>query len=212
MAGANPVVGDILEIEVVCQMGNQVGLNIFHYQVTAAVPPNPALLDIADAVDNLLAIPYKNVLNNFAGYRGVGATNLASPRTLQYSSVTRAGNGTAGATALPTQVRGILSWYAGLAGRSFRGRSYIPFPPQLAADGAGQPTVSYTTLLSAIRNAVLGPITVTSGGGSCTLKHGIYHRKASVPFLSQTVFAFTRAKFATQRRSGMYGHANTLPF
>jgi len=212
MAGANPVVGDIVEIEVVIQVGSQIGVNLHHYLVGAATGPNPSLLDIADAVDNIIAVPYKNAISTFATYKGVGATNLSGARTLQYTSVTRAGTGSGGSTLLPTQIRGLISWYGGLAGRQYRGRTYVPFPSQTAEDVSGNPTGAYTTVLGILRNAIFTPITVTSGGGSCTLRHGIFHRKAPVPYLSETVFAFTRNKFATQRRSGAFGKTNTSPF
>lgn len=212
MPGTPPAAGDILEAQVLTADANQIGENILHYYVSTTVTPIPSLQLICTTLDGTWATPYKNVLNNNATYRGVGLSNITPPRSQQVVSNANAGPGTAGANALPTQVRGLISYYGFNAGPRYRGRSYICFPSQNGSDSSGNPTAAYVTLLGVLRNIFLGPITIVNGAGACTLSLALYHRKDMPPSATLVSTAVARNRFATQRRSGAYGRANVPPF
>ena len=212
MPGTVPVVSDILECEVLTAFSNQIGVNILHYNVRTVVNGGVSLQFMANQYDSLIHANYKNVICNQATYRGIGLTNVTAPRTQQAVATANAGVGSGGANMIPTQVRGLISWYSNTAGRRFRGRTYIPFPPVNGATSAGDPLAAYVTLLDAVRVIMLGPLVFTSGANSTTLALGIYHRKDVPPTASDVAISVTRNRFATQRRSGAYGRANNPPF
>ncbi len=132
-------VNDILRIKTFCFQPPQVGINIRFAIVTSVVGViNTA--DVAAVYDGLVQGPYKALLSNPSTYVGVNCQRIF-PGTPTFPAGTQvsAGVGTAGATALPAQVSGIITTQTGLAGRKFRGRSYIPFPA--TADSTGTPPV-----------------------------------------------------------------------
>jgi len=192
--------------------GNQIGVNILHYLVRTAVAPVPSLQQCANTLDLAFNGPYKQVLNNTSTYRGVAVANVSGLRTTQFIANTNAGGGVAGVASLPTQVRGMLSYYTQLAGPRYRGRTYIPFPPTNAGDANGMPTGAYVTFLGILLAAMFGPIVVPNGAGSVSLALGVAHRVAGVYTISEVVTAYARARFATQRKSGAYGRPNINPF
>lgn len=212
MPGIFPTAGEVVEFEILTAISNQVGQNMVHFGVQTTTSGGASLQEIANAYDLRVATPYKSVMSTNATYRGVGATNLATPRSRQYFSITFAGPGTYGADLIPTQVRGLLSWYADAGGKAQRGRTYLPFPARSAADPTGIPTGAYLTAANAVRDAISPAITVVGAGGSTTMRMIIYHRPPTILGQSVVVFAFTRTRFATQRKSGAYGRTNSPHF
>jgi len=212
MPGTTPVVSDILELNIVTAHTNQIALQALHYRVMTVAGTGRTLQAMASSIDALLHINFKNIIANPVTYRGVSLTNLTAPRSQPAISTANAGVGTGGASLAPTQVRGLISWYSNLAGRRYRGRTYLPFPPTTAITVDGDPTAGYVTLMDTVRTILQGPLTFTSGADSTTLALSIYHRKDIPPTASDVVSGVTRNRFATQRRSGAYGRANTPPF
>jgi len=212
MPGTTPSVPDVIECQVLSAFQNQIGLNVLHYWVSSTSGTGVTLQFMATQMDALLQANYKNILCNQATYRGVGMTNLASPRSVQAVSAANAGPGTGGANMAPTQVRGLISWYSNLAGRAYRGRTYTPFVPANGVQTDGSPLPAYVTILDAVRVILAGPIVFTSGANTSTISLAIYHRRPLPATFSAVTLSITRNKFATQRRSGQYGRANTIPF
>lgn len=212
MPGLTPIVGDIIETQVLTSFGNQIGLNVLHYRVATVVSGGTTLAAAAAVLDLGLHAAYKNAICNQATYRGIGMTNLAAPRSVQTVSQGNLGVGTGGANMSPTQVRGLISWYSNLAGRRYRGRTYIPFVPTNGVTAAGDPLAAYVTIMDAVRAVLQGGFTVTSGAPSTTYVLAIIHRNDNPLSASDVVLGVTRNRFATQRRSGAYGRANTPPF
>ena len=212
MAGMYPVVGDIVEQRVVCALGNQVAMNIFHYGVGAITSGGASLLEMATAMDALLAPLYKDLMDVAATYRGVGMTNVIVPRTIEYVSTAGIGFGTQAGNSIPTQVRGLISYQGNAAGPRNRGRQYIPFPSVTALTASGLVSTTYSTSLTNLR-AVLSVTRIFIGAtGNTTVFPVVAHR----PFLpsnwSTVTQMFARTKFGTQRKSGAYGRPNTAPF
>lgn len=212
MPGIFPTPGEVLQAQVVCSILGQTGQNILHWSVQTTTTGGASLQEIANKIDTNVAASYKAILSVAATYRGVGVSNTATPRSRQYFSVANAGLGSYGADLMPTQVRGLISWYADAGGRANRGRSYIPFPARSASDPTGLPTGAYLTALVNLRNAIFAPFTVTGSGGTTDLRMCLRHRPPVLIGPSIVVFAFARSKFATQRKSGAYGRSDSPPF
>lgn len=213
MPGNTPAAGDVLECRVVCAaLGQQIGMNVLHYGVRTTISGGCTIQEFVNGLDTDLAPFYKNLISSNALYRGIGAANLIPPRTTEFSSIANAGVGTAGPNLLPTQVRGLISLYTPLAGRSNRGRVYIPFPPTNGATVDGDPTAGYVVFLGALRNRLIIPITIVGAVGTSTFEPMIRH-KVGGPFAATVITSgIARSRFATQRRSGAYGRQNQIPF
>jgi hypothetical protein len=212
MPGVTPVGADTVEIELLTAALGQTGVNILHYNVRNITNGGCTLQEIANSYDNLVQAAYKNAICNQATWRGVGATNLTGVRTTQFYSNVNNGIGTGGANMTPTQVRALISWYAGGAGPGNRGRTYIPFVPLNGVTASGDPLPAYITILTTLELILGGPIVVVVGTRTTTLDLMIYHRPPSVAPFSLVTRGVVRARFATQRRSGAYGRVNVPAF
>lgn len=212
MPGNFPSSGDILECLIVSTANAQMGLNVIHFRTVTVVGTGVSLQEIAIRIDTNLSATYRNALSTSATYRGVGVMNITLPRTTLFTGTAGAGFGTGGSGLAPTQVRGLISWYASLAGPRYRGRTYIPFPSLGSVNSDGNPLASYVTAIDAIRALLLAPFTVTVGANSTSFELAIVHR-GDVPITANPVVtSVARTRFATQRSSGSYGRANVPPF
>lgn len=212
MPGINPVVSDVVEVLNLCSAGFQTGQNTLHYAVSGVTGGGLTLQQIAIQLSLVFAPLYKALMPSGANFRGVGATNLAAPRSQQFFDVTGFGPGTFGTTLVPTQVRGVIAYYSTLAGPKNRGRSYIPFPPTTAVATDGSPLPSYLAALTNLRTAIAGISTLTVGGATTTLFLVIAHKPHTPGNWATVVATYGRSKWGTQRRSGMYGRQNVPPF
>jgi hypothetical protein len=201
-------IGDIYKVRFACMLGSQLGLNIRHYR-TVAEPLGPVPVSaIADAFDFEFAPLYKPLLVDNAEYLGVGVQLIVpAPPQLESFVVIRRGFGLAAGDPLPTQVSGLISLRTAFAGRRFRGRSYIPFPPEIYNDETGTPTAPYNTALAALALEQTQELTVTFVLQSTTLRPVIFHRTTSTS--TDVTAAIPRDGWATQRRRGIFGRANT---
>jgi hypothetical protein len=221
MAANALAVGDILEVITVIATLDQIGEIVWHAQVSALVAGTPTDFSVAFYVDAQLQAHWKPILSNQCTYRGVSCRILNRIPTLaaNYQNA-NAGLGTAVGFSLPKQTCGLIKWTTGNAGRAFRGRSYIPFPPATFDGADGTPTGPYLAALTANQGPFWGsgPVNVTEGGNIGTIVPGIYHRKAALvpPPLARTITPISnfvvRPLWATQRRRGDEGRKNLAPF
>lgn len=202
---------DILSLQVICNNVEQTSFNTFHYIITATAPPAPFVSDVGVAFDTLMAPLFKACMSANSVYEGVRAQKIAPlPVTAQALISAHTGAGTAGGNDLPRQTAGLISWKTDLAGRGFRGRTYVPFPSSTFLTPGGHTTAGYQTAVLAIANAAIGFTAVAAGGGSCGLLLGVYHRKTLTitPIVSP---ARVRLFWATDRRRGDFGRPNVSP-
>lgn len=208
------LVTDALKVTVWTQQGAQACENIFSYVISPTFTAGVTDVNVATAIDTAAQSFYKALMNNNASYRGVTVSYWnVTPLPLTEESNAFTGAGTAGATALPTQCRGILRRLTNYSGRAYRGRIYFPFPSTAHDSGTGTPLAAYETLMQSCVTAISPPagLTVTGGGGSATLFPVIWHRKNgnfSYIILHETVLT----GWGTQRKSGGFGRPNTPPF
>lgn len=207
-------VGDVVQFQVWCTDAEQASVNSMHYEVIATGPTPATDLDAATEFDSLIETNYKQLIVNSATYNGVLArikNRLPLPAPVTVNA--NAGAGTAGATGLPRQAAGLLSFHTSLAGARGRGRIYLPFPSTADNQGGGGVTAGYVTKLDALWSAIEGTVLVNSGGRTASLLFVVYHQKgtgspATFPITSHV----SSHGWATQKKRGSFGRANASPF
>lgn len=212
---ANPLaVGQFLRGAVVCQNNEQTSFTTFWYSVNAVNPPAPEDEDFALALDAIMAPKFKAVMPAASSYLGVlGQIVWPLPVRVAQKITASAGAGTAGGNVIPRQCSGLVSWRTNLAGRSQRGRDYIPFPSTTFLTAGGHATGPYGTALDSIAFGAISLVTILPGGvgpGSATISLGVYHRKTHTLTPVQTWTS--HLNWATTRRRGDFGRPNSSPF
>jgi hypothetical protein len=216
------VVGDFLEWTIVTHLNDQVGINVFHARVAAPLGGTPNDVDTLSGLDNLAAPIWKALMCTPTIYRGsmLRIIRAGAP----FAPVVYTGNsgtGTFAGSPGPSQARGLISWQTAFAGRSYRGRTYLPFPGQGANTADGLPNNGYLGALSAVITMITtNPLVITASGQTTRLIFGIYHRRAPKPpattplagTMTDIVAGRRSLQWATQMRSGSYGRPNPLPF
>lgn len=203
-------VGQKLSAKIYTLDGNQVAINTLHYDVTAVGGTPATDQDFSDQLDAALAASFKALLNNGAAYRGLLCQIIAPlPVIVAVQTTSSAGIGTAGVTALPKQCSGIISYYTALAGRANRGRVFIPFPASSDDTGDGVPIAGYVTRLNTLNAAIRSFSAIATGGRTATVVFGIYHRSSRT--ITPVISSVNQPKWATQRKRGSYGRANSTP-
>jgi len=210
---------DVVIARVWCSDEEQASVNTFCYQCTEIAFSDATDDEIATDLDTLLSPLYADILNTSTKYNGVQVYklngNLNGTPYQPGVSVAGATFGTVTGLGLPRQTCGIISWNTSLTGRRYRGRTYLPFPPSGFDSGQGFPSTpaitAYYNIASAIRNYVLTSMT------GATMEQQLYHRGRQystppIPGQITPMRAWTNpAKWATQRRRGSYGRANSSP-
>jgi len=191
-------VGDVVEGKIYCAAPGDIGINVRHYKVTnvtGVVRPQ----DIVDLYFGYFDTAYANVMPTNCEVNSASLQKIFPlPKEDAAASTVAATPGTIADDLLPRQTCGIITLRTGLAGRKFRGRVYIPFPPENANDGAGQPTPAYLTLLDAIATLHDDIITFAVGLTTISLVPVVFHRLTGT--YDQIFTAVTRPRWATQRR------------
>lgn len=202
---------DIYRVTVGTYWGFQVGLNVTHWRVSIIVGAQPGDPIIAAAFDAGFAGVYKTLMHAQATYYGVRVQKI-EPQPVLFPAVSanNSGIGTAGAAGLPSQNSGLVTFRTPYAGRSFRGRLYMPFPAeQDNVDATGRPTNGYITNLNALANFYRTPLVAQLAGNSVTLELGV--RGRSIPSFIVVNAHVVRPFWATQRRRGDFGRPNVIP-
>ena len=203
--------GQVLQVRHVVMLNNQVGQIIRNYRVNAVTLVAPNDLDAAAWLDGIAAPLIKALCTSGATYRGTGVQIIQPlPRLQEVHSTANQGPCVVAGGPLPTQTSGIISLYTNLAGRSGRGRVYVPFPSTNNLDANGHPDILYGPPLSNLAAYLIAGQTVPTLGGSANLVPVIYHR--STGGTTDLTMSVIHNKWATQRRRGDYGRTNVQPF
>lgn len=208
---ATIAVGDIYQVRIVTALGSQLGEMIMHYECTAVAGTSSTDSALAVLIDAAAAPLVKPLLTNAASYQGVGVQRIfPTPRLREVVVTTGSGGGTGGASALPSQVSGLIKKVSATAGRSSQGRNYVPFPDESQNQASGIPAPAYVGDLFALGNSMIGPFTPGGGGNTATLKQVIYNRiNGGTAEVTEVIPA---GVWATQRRRGDFGKSNIIPF
>ncbi len=206
----NVVTGNIIQFRVWCLDSEQASVNTFNFTAGTLVGGPITVQNCVDAFNALIAPLYKPILTSVATYRGVqGRVINRLPLETEDFTIASSGAGTGSATPNPRQVAGITTWVTGFAGPGHRGRTYWPFTPADADSAPGEPSGAYKTNAGTLSLAITSFASVTSGGSSIALQHGLKVKAGPllIPISGYTV----QPKWATQQRRGSYGRANTSP-
>jgi len=202
-------VGDKLEVVLVCRLGGQDGLIVRHYDVQAITGASLDISQVPDTISTDLGGPLKACMSDQAEYRGVRVRRLAPGATDVFTSALGNGPGTSASDVLPTQASGLISLRTGFAGRSKRGRAYVPFPSEAFNDADGHPTAAYKGLLNTFGTALRTNILAVVGADGVELDPVIRSK------LLDSYFSITshlvRAEFATQRRRSQINRGDLPP-
>lgn len=203
-------VGDYLQFRMWSTQAEQASVSTFNYHVTSIGSGSPTdfsqLALFCASADSL----YKAILQNNANYNGTECRilgRLLPP--IAVADTAGAGAGTGGAVGLPRQSTGMTTWYSNFAGSANRGRTFWPFPPTTDDINNGVPSAAYLTDLENLAVAlwnqfttaglVIAPMVVLSRVNPAALQSSVIDHWENRP------------KWATQKRRGSYGRANTSP-
>ncbi len=211
MATYVDTVGDIFRVTMAFTYADsQVEECTIHYRVAVAGTGDSrlGLLGYADTGVLVYLLPRVPATASYYGSE-ISAAKTAAPwgPKVSYSGVV----GGSAFIPLPTQTRGLISWKTALAGRAYRGRTYLPSTTIDNLTAPGKPTAAAVTSWAGWATYMVAPAVVSG----TTWVPGVFHRKPTAVIASvfDPFTSFTASnQFATQRRSGMYGRVNGPPF
>ena len=209
----NPLaVGDVVEARTVWWMDNQLGVNTFHWQVSAVV--NATIEGVLSAFEGATGLAVGSLASANAEYRGMQFRRVQpNPTAMFVSKEAMPANGGLPGTDLPTQVSTIVKKRTAHAGPTGRGRNYFPFPTThlLGTEGNVDLAVAGPIFDGTIKPALFEPMVVidfqTNDG--VVFEPGVWSRRTTAFHpITQTEL---NEYFATQRKRGDFGKQNPKP-
>lgn len=188
----------------------QIGINVHFLQATA-IAGVPTYENQCTPLAVALGALYIPLLNGRATYRGVTLQRWMAPLPLAEPVISAliGTPGTGGGTPLPTDVCGAITWRTGVAGRRFRGRSYVPFPASTDMDADGSPTAGYITRLQALVAGIVPSFITTDGGlNGVTWTKQVMHVRVPPGVSSPVTSGLGRKYWNDQHRRGDHGALN----
>lgn len=177
---------------------SQNALMVHHYRVTNQLGLGANDGDFADTIAALMGPPLKAAMTQNATYQGATVQVIHPILTNPVASADGAGAGTVIGDGLPTQTAGLITLRTEQAGRSYRGRKYVPFPAEGSSDTYGYPNAAYQALLSNIASVLILPRTETQGPDSSTMTPIVWSPKLQAGSVING--HVVRVQWATQRR------------
>lgn len=202
-------IGQIWQVKAYHHLTDQLGLNVFHYRVSAVAGTGSDADKLLVAVSQAIHVRIKDLMVVTAEFDGIRLQKVRpAPPAADCFSTDDAGPGTVNGDAMPRQVSGLVSKRTAIAGRHGRGRYYVPFPSENDNDSSPIPTPGYVVRLALLATALATPLTIGAGGNTATLVPIVYDRATGigVPVVSMT----TASRWATQRRRGSFGAVNPV--
>jgi len=190
---------DILECTLATRHeSGQNGLMICHYQITD-IGVGVALEGCAEAISERFSADLKALISVRARYEGVRLRIVHPTPSDVVFSVNGEGDGEVTGDCLPSYVSSLISLRTGIAGPSYRGRKYVPFPSETHNVLGGVPTDTYLTLLLTLSNSFLTPLIVDFGDEPAAIQPGLY-RKNRTPRFVPWDHALVRHTWCHQKR------------
>lgn len=211
--------GDWIEVRFHCQNEFQAGINVRHY--VYYLRSGEETLNLGQFVQNLydgFGPLYRAAMSNAAVFAGVDGKVITRPPFSAPALVAPpAAPGLIVSPPLPNQVSAIASLYTLYAGQQWRGRVYIPFPPQTASDALGNMTAAFRDgpLRPLVAKFAETAIVIGTTGVLHYFRPSIYRRPKEGPppieaRMTAIAGSYSPGRFATQRRRGQYGQKNVL--
>lgn len=205
-------IGDRIQAVIHTRLQGQNGLMVRHYTVFASAGAARTTQHVANHLDTAFAGVVKACMSENAQYLGVSCKKINALGSDSDFAVTNDGPGTVESEPLPGQVCGLISLKTGLAGRSRRGRVYVPFPAEGHNTFFATPEAAYKTALDNFRNALIADQIVSDGGGnSVSIEPVIFSRTLNQTFAIQSGVSGTHWATQRKRASRTRGDAPSVP-
>jgi len=209
---ANPIgLNTIVEVKFFAQLQNQVSVNVRHYR-SQSIGGDPAATDeqFATMLDVKFSPLYKQAMSQSATYLGL-SVQILTPQ-LRPAVINNTGRGTGAKVGEPavSQAAGLIKLTTNSAGRSGRGRVYIPFFAEGDTLLTGAFSAGYVLDLAQLGNAfddvvVLGLLPNQLELDPVILKRADMSTKRITGYLP-------RLYPATQRRRSQINKGDAAPF
>lgn len=205
--------GGIIKVRAVCKQNPQYGINVGYYRCNyVGAGGGLSTADVATSFEGTFSAQYLLWQSNVTQWWGLGVTLLGAVATPEAVVTTNRGFGTTGTKTCPSQAAGLFTLRTAFAGRSYRGRKYIPFVSNdLVQDDNSTLAAGGLTLLGTIADLWALQQVVVVGLTTLNLNPVIQHRDPMIVPTSITDRTL-RANLATQRRRSEVNKADNDPF
>lgn len=204
----------IVQVRIWTTDSEQAAVNTIYYRCTdAGNLPYPTDEDMAAELDDIIKPALRNIIYSGATYNGLQLTVLGgTPQTATLNWPITGGGGLSGDVGMARQAAGLNTWTTIYSGSKYRGRTFWPFPAVSDDEGLGVPTALYQTHLAALLAGLFNYHVITGdSGGFLGTQIGVYSRKAPAPTFTPINNFIIRKKWATQKKRGSFGKANSSP-
>lgn len=203
--------GQTLRFETFVQFGDQVAQNVLYYVCTAHSGvgcPSQIMLDgMLDAYN----LRMKALMSASATIRGGKLSSPLDNPQPNPELQTKTQAGTVSGEPLPRQTAGLMKFQTDLAGASYRGRLYTPFPSETDNDTDATPIAGWTSRLTALYDEMKGFFLADDENpdNDSTIALAIYSRTKNETTLVTKCIPLDA--WATIRRRGTFGRSNISP-
>lgn len=200
-------VNDIYRLRVYWRFGDQVSINTIHLRTlteTGVINRDELAQYLLDDCETA----WGALVTSAATYLGISLQRIAP---VALDPVVKEAVGVSGQVLgepLPRQVCGLISWRTGEAGRSNRGRMYVPFPSETDNLTGEGPTPNYTARMQNLADFFIGGVPHSGSGGLWTINLIPIIWGPTKGLGLEINGAAIRTGWATQRRRGTYGRQN----
>jgi hypothetical protein len=209
----NPTIGKVIKVTTVARINGQSGEMTSAVQVSTIVGSGVSLTVIAGKFLANYQTAIANMNATQVVLNGVVCELLNSVTGRVSQSVILTDNVTTGLVAgdtAPTQVAVIVRKVTGFAGRSERGRLFVPFVPDDKLNANGELIPPFGAVCAGLCNIIFGPDSITVGPDTTSWIPVLLHKTPPLTPISFTLidsFSGTE-RLGTQRRRGDYGKLN----
>ena len=200
---------DIAACKVACMAADQLGINDFSFKLTVT-SGGPTYEMFLTEMNLQLAPLYLALLPPLAFYHGLSVQRVIPTKTQPFTIADPQAGETTG-DLIPRQAAAIISKKGTNAGRTGRGRVYIPFLSDAIVGDSGHINTLGRTNLTALAVAIFTERSIDFGGGDVVTITPVIQNTLTPYFNEITAYA-VRTKIATQKRRGDYGKPNSAPW
>jgi len=200
---------DLLEVGFVCQATPQFSINVRHYTVTEVNGASVSDVAAADKLEDVFAPLYKAVLSASAKWWGLKLQVIKPVKMAHVINIDNRDFGDVAGDMLPRQTAAVIKMHTGVAGRSNRGRVYIPFPSESSNGANGGPSPGYVVDLQTLGDEFRNEQTVGLLGDTAKLTPVVYSRTAET--IRLILAGPARSEWGTQRRRSNIGRPDADP-
>lgn len=207
------VVGGVVRHVAFCTAPGQVSSNKRDWQcINITGGTTISSTAVLTNLDDMMSTGLKDLMSQDTRYYGslLYYQTPTPPAPRPDSTIANQGFGTQDPGIAPTQCSGLISLYSAELGKPGQGRLYAPFPPAVDLEADGTPSAAYLANLTNLKNQLIAPRNIIDGAITGTFVPVLYVPGGSPP--KRILTGIVRTSWATQRRRGFFGKANSNPF